>query len=100
MGSYGALTHLAPPLTRANPYQIVKGLIMGLIETVENGDELEILKETRRAVAAQIDNCSNGHDLSSLADKMERLSARIASLERQRQLKRTTALDAVRKVMK
>lgn len=73
---------------------------MGIVETVDSGDELEILKETRRVIAAQIEKCSNSHDLSSLADKMDRLSARITELERQRQKRRTTALDEVRKIRK
>lgn len=73
---------------------------MGLLEAVESGDELTILTETRRIVAAQMDACENGHDLSSLSDKMVKICERITELEKQQKPKRKTALDAVRKIGK
>lgn len=73
---------------------------MSLCDAVDNGDELDILIETRRIVAAQLDVCENGHDLSSLSDKMMKISERITELEKQRKPKRKTALDSVRKIKK
>ena len=73
---------------------------MSLLQAVENGNELEILKETRLIVAAQLDLCDNGHDLSSLSDKMMKISERITELEKQRKPARKTALDSVRRVRK
>ena len=73
---------------------------MSLLQAVEEGDELSILIETRRIVAAQMDACENGHDLSSLSDKMVKICERITELEKQRKPKHKTALDAVRKVRK
>ena len=73
---------------------------MSLMQAVEEGDELAILIETRRIVAEQMDACENGHDLSSLSDKMVRICERITELEKQRKPKHRTALDAVRKIAK
>lgn len=73
---------------------------MSLSEAVKNGNELEILVETRKRIAAQMDECDNGHDLSSLSDKMVKLCERITELEKQQKPKRKTALDSVRKVRK
>ena len=73
---------------------------MSLSDKVESGSELDILYETRRIIAAQMDACENGHDISSLADKMVKLCARITELEKQQRPKRKTALDAVRMVKK
>lgn len=73
---------------------------MSLAEAVKNGNELEILVETRKKIAAQMDECDNGHDLSSLSDKMVKLCERITELEKQQKPKRKTALDSVRKVRK
>ena len=73
---------------------------MSLIEAVKSGNELEILIETRLIVANELENCENGHDLSSLSDKMVKLSERITELEKQRKPKRKTTLDAVRKIKK
>lgn len=73
---------------------------MSLAEAVKNGNELEILVETRKKIASQIDECDNGHDLSSLSDKMVKLCERITELEKQQKPKRKTALDSVRKVRK
>lgn len=73
---------------------------MSMIRAVEDGDELAILIETRRIVAAQMDVCENGHDLSSLSDKMVKLCERITELEKQRKPKHKTALDSVRKIKK
>ena len=73
---------------------------MSMVRAVEGGDELAILIETRRVVAAQMDSCENGHDLSSLSDKMVKLCERITELEKQRKPKHKTALDAVRKIKK
>ncbi|HAM14922.1 MAG TPA: hypothetical protein DCP91_03490 [Eggerthellaceae bacterium] len=73
---------------------------MSLAEAVKNGNELEILIETRKKIAAQMDECDNGHDLSSLSDKMVKLCERITELEKQQKPKRKTALDSVRKVRK
>ena len=73
---------------------------MSLMQAVDDGDELAILIETRRIVAEQMDACENGHDLSSLSDKMVRICERITELEKQRKPKRKTALDAVRKIAK
>ena len=73
---------------------------MNLIEAVEADDELSILIETRKIVANQLVNCDNGHDLSSLSDKMVKLSERITELEKQRKPKRKTTLDTVRKMKK
>ena len=73
---------------------------MSLLQAVESGNELEILKETRLIVAAQLDLCDNGHDLSSLSDKMMKISERITELEKQRKPARKTALDSVRRVRK
>ena len=73
---------------------------MTLAEAVNGGDELSILIETRRMIAAQMDECDNGHDLSSLSDKMVKLCERITDLEKQQKPKRRTALDSVRKVRK
>ena len=73
---------------------------MSMFETVENGDELEILREARRTVAAQMDRCTNGHDLSALADKVMRISERITELEKQRGARKRTALDDVRRIKK
>lgn len=73
---------------------------MSLYETIESGSELDILYETRRLIAAQMDACENSHDLSSLADKMVKLCERITELEKQQRPKRKTALDAVRMVKK
>lgn len=73
---------------------------MSLAEAVNNGNELEILIETRKKIAAQMDECDNGHDLSSLSDKMVKLCERITELEKQQKPKRKTALDSVRKVRK
>lgn len=73
---------------------------MSLSDKVENGSELDILYETRRIIAEQMDACENGHDISSLADKMVKLCERITELERQQRPKRKTALDAVRMVKK
>lgn len=73
---------------------------MSLLQAVEEGDELSILIETRRIVAAQMDACENGHDLSSLSDKIVKISERITELEKQRKPKHKTALDAVRKIGK
>lgn len=73
---------------------------MSLAEAVKNGNELEILIETRKKIAAQMDGCDNGHDLSSLSDKMVKLCERITELEKQQKPKRKTALDSVRKVRK
>lgn len=73
---------------------------MSLIEAVESGNELEILIETRLIVANELANCENGHDMSSMSDKMVKLSERITELEKQRKPKRKTTLDSVRKVKK
>ena len=73
---------------------------MSMVDVVDHGDELEILKEARRTVAAQMDACTNGHDLSALADKVMRISERIGELERSRDKRKQTALDEVRKVRK
>lgn len=73
---------------------------MSLKQAIESGDELAILTETRKIVGAQLDACENGHDLSSLSDKMVKLCERITELEKQRKPKHKTALDAVRKVKK
>lgn len=73
---------------------------MTLEQAVNSGDELDILLETRRIIAAQLDACENGHDLSSLADKMVKLCERITELEKQRKPKKKTTLDAVRKIKK
>lgn len=73
---------------------------MSLYETIKEGSELDILYETRRLIAAQMDTCENSHDLSSLADKMVKLCERITALEKQQKPKRKTALDAVRMVKK
>lgn len=73
---------------------------MSLIEAVKSGNELEILIETRLIVAKELENCENGHDLSSLSDKMVKLSERITELEKQQKPKRKTTLDAVRKIRK
>lgn len=73
---------------------------MSLEQAVNSGDELDILLETRRIIAAQLDACENGHDLSSLADKMVKLCERITELEKQRKPKKKTTLDAVRKIKK
>ncbi len=73
---------------------------MSLYETIKEGSELDILYETRRLIAAQMDTCENSHDLSSLADKMVKLCERITELEKQQKPKRKTALDAVRMVKK
>lgn len=73
---------------------------MSLGETIENGSEIDILYETRRIIAAQMDACENSHDISSLADKMVKLCERITELEKQQKPKRRTALDAVRQVRK
>jgi len=73
---------------------------MSLIEAVKSGDELSILIETRLIVANELENCDNGHDLSSLSDKMVKLSERITELEKQQKPKRKTTLDSVRKVKK
>lgn len=73
---------------------------MSLSDKVENGTELDILYETRRIIAEQMDACENGHDISSLADKMVKLCERITELEKQQRPKRKTALDAVRMVKK
>ena len=73
---------------------------MSLMQAVEDGDELAILIETRRIVAMQMDACENGHDLSSLSDKLVRICERITELEKQRKPKHRTALDAVRKIAK
>lgn len=73
---------------------------MSLYETIKEGSELDILYETRRLIAAQMDSCENSHDLSSLADKMVKLCERITELEKQQKPKRKTALDAVRMVKK
>lgn len=73
---------------------------MTLQQAVDSGDELSILIEMRRMIAAQMDECTNGHDLSSLSDKMVRLCERITDLEKQQKPKRKTALDSVRKVRK
>lgn len=73
---------------------------MSLSDKVENGTELDILYETRRIIAEQMDACENGHDISSLADKIVKLCERITELEKQQRPKRKTALDAVRMVKK
>lgn len=73
---------------------------MTLAEAVDSGNELSILIETRKKIAEQIDMCDNGHDLSSLSDKMVKLCERITELEKQQRPKRKTALDSVRKVRK
>ena len=73
---------------------------MSLSEAVENGDELAILIETRKAIAEQIDACQNGHDISSLADKMVKICERITELEKQQKPAKKTALDSIRRVRK
>ncbi len=73
---------------------------MSLEKVINEGSELDILYETRRLIAAQMDACDNSHDISSLADKMVKLCERITELEKQQKPKRKTALDAVRKVRK
>lgn len=73
---------------------------MSLIQAIEDGDELAILIETRKIVAEQLNSCDNGHDLSSLSDKMVKLCERITELEKQQKPKRKTTLDAVRKIKK
>ena len=73
---------------------------MSLTEAIENGSELDILIETRRLIAAQLETCDNGHDLSSLSDKMVKISERITELEKAQKPKRKTALDSVRKLTK
>lgn len=73
---------------------------MSLGETVESGNELEILYETRRIIAAQLDECDNSHDISSLADKMVKLCERITDLEKQRKPQKKTALDSMRRIKK
>lgn len=73
---------------------------MSMLRAVEDGDELAILTEARRIVAAQMDVCENGHDLSSLSDKMMKICERITELEKQRKPKHRTALEAVRKIAK
>ncbi len=73
---------------------------MSLEKVISEGSELDILYETRRIIAAQMDACDNSHDISSLADKMVKLCERITELEKQQKPKRKTALDAVRKVRK
>lgn len=73
---------------------------MNLIEAVNAGNELDILIETRRIIAEQLLGCENGHDISSLSDKMVKLSERITELEKQQKPKRKTTLDAVRKIRK
>ena len=73
---------------------------MTISDAVAGGDELEILHETRRIIAAQMDACENGHDLSSLADKMVKISERITDLEKQRKPSKKTALDSIRRIKK
>lgn len=73
---------------------------MTLSEAIASGNELEILTETRRLIAAQLEQCDNGHDLSSLSDKMVKISERITELEKQRKPKQKTALDSIRKLKK
>lgn len=73
---------------------------MNLIDAVNDGNELEILIETRKMIATQMEECDNGHDLSSLSDKMVKLCERITELEKQRKPKKKTTLDSVRKVRK
>ena len=73
---------------------------MSLKETVDSGTELDILYETRRVIAMQMDSCDNSHDISSLADKMVKLCERITELEKQRKPAKKTALDSVRKIRK
>lgn len=73
---------------------------MSISKAVADGDELEILKETRFIIAEQLESCENGHDLSSLADKMVKLSERITELEKQRKPSKKTALDSIRSIRK
>ena len=73
---------------------------MTLIEAVGSGNELSILIETRKKIAEQMDTCENGHDLSSLSDKMVKLCERITELEKQQKPKRKTALESVRRAKK
>lgn len=73
---------------------------MSLMDAVKKGNELDILVETRLIVANELENCENTHDLSSLSDKMVKLSERITELEKQQKPKRKTTLDAVRKIKK
>lgn len=73
---------------------------MSLSEAITEGDELSILIETRKIIAAQMDACENGHDISSLADKMVKICERITELEKAQKPKRKTALDSVRRLTK
>lgn len=73
---------------------------MSLKEAVDGGNELDILIETRRLIATQLALCDNGHDLSSLSDKMVKICERITELEKQQKPKRKTALDSVRRMKK
>lgn len=73
---------------------------MSINEQVENGNELDILKETRRIIAAQMEACDNSHDISSLADKMMKLCERITELEKRQKPAKKTALDSVRRIRK
>lgn len=73
---------------------------MSLGEAVNNGSELDILYETRKLIAEQMDACDNGHDISSLADKMVKICERITELEKQRKPSKKTALDSIRRTRK
>lgn len=73
---------------------------MSLKEAVDGGNELDILIETRRLIATQLAMCDNGHDLSSLSDKMVKICERITELEKQRKPSKKTALDSVRRIRK
>ena len=54
----------------------------GLLEAVEGGNELEILRQTRRIVAEQLAACESGRDIAALSKQMQDLTAKIVELEK------------------
>lgn len=69
-----------------------------LEQAIASGDELRILYATRRIVASQLEDCQSGRDTASLSKQMQDLTARIATIEKQRgSSKKETALEKARK---
>lgn len=73
---------------------------MTIEEAVANGDELQILYETRTAIARQMDYCDSGRDMAALSNRMIELCERITELEKQSKPKKKTALSSVRAIRK
>lgn len=71
---------------------------MGIVETSENGDTLETLKELRRKIASTIETTKSGRDIAALSRQLQIVMLKIDELERERAIDdENTVLSMIRK---